>query len=248
MKEATPIDGGTNDIVRKMETLSPYRSTRRDAPVEWVGMRVVWSSLVVMVLGVFFEFACIGAVKMFPDDRSVLIGVAQNIVVAIDGIGVVALLVLPALALIRWRHRVDDRVARVTGAYNHQLNQVQSLASHELEELKSVERFYAARPTGVQGYFGSLFGSGAVSLASIVAGMGVVKLVFDVQPDTANTPGIPLSTILWFLPVLCVVLAIATRGAMMKSTYQRTVLAEAIAVASLSAAADESKNTSAPKS
>lgn len=137
-------------------------------------------------------------------------------------------------------------MARVTGAYNHQLNQVLSLASHELEELKSVERFYAARPTGAQGYFGSLFGSGAVSLASIVAGMGVVKLVFDVHPDTANTPSFSLSTILWFLPVMGVLLAIATRGALMKSTYQRTVLGEAIALASLHAGAGEPSGTNAP--
>lgn len=246
MNETTLPETATNDIVRKVETLSLYRPARSDAAVDWVGMRVVWSGLAVMVLGVLVEFAFLGVVKVFPDDRTALIGIAQRIVLAINGIGVLAFLALLALSLIRWRHRVDDRVARVTGAYNHQLKQVQPLASHDAEDLKSVERFYAARPTGVQGYFGSLFGSGAVSLASIVAGMGLAKLVFDVQPSAANTQGIPLSTILWCLPVLGVVLAIATRHAMMKSAYQRMVLGEAIALASLHAGAGEPSGTNAP--
>ncbi len=244
MNETTPTIVGTKDIIRKLETLSPHRPSRSDAPVDWVGMRMVWSGLAVMVLGVLVELACIGAVKMFPDERSALLGMAQRTVVAIDGIGVVALLVLLALPLIRWRHRLDDRVTRVNGAYNHQLKQVQSLASHDLEELKSVERFYAARPTGVQGYFGSLFGSGTMSLTSVVAGMGVAKLVFDVQPLTAHTSGFPLSTVLWFLAVIGVVLAIATRGALMKSTYHRTVLAEAIALSSIQTETNESPDAS----
>lgn len=109
-----------------------------------------------MVLGVLVEIACIGAVKTFPDERSALLGMEQRTVVVIDGIGVVALLVLLALPLIRWRHWLDNRVTRVTGAYNHQLKPVQSLSSHDLEDLKSVERFCAAGPMDVQGYFGSV--------------------------------------------------------------------------------------------
>ncbi|WP_369926590.1 hypothetical protein [Xanthomonas sp. NCPPB 2632] len=57
-----------------------------------------------MVLGVLVEIACIGAVTTFPDERTALLGMAQRTVVVIDGIGIVALLVLLALPLIRWRH------------------------------------------------------------------------------------------------------------------------------------------------